>query len=126
MEDLLTIEQVEVNFTITEEKILCEHGELEYSFDKDVAIVNSISVYLKRNRIGTKLVSELENLVQQNELKTIEVPVSPTKEAILFWKSLGYKPSSEESKYWINKISRSYYEGSWDILQGVVVMNKQL
>ncbi|MCX6260672.1 MAG: hypothetical protein NTY95_07530 [Bacteroidia bacterium] len=126
MEDLLYIEQLEVNFTITEEKILCEYGELEFSFDEDTAIVNSISVYLKRNRVGARLVNKFEILAQQSKLKRIEVPASPTKEAILFWKSIGYKPSSEDDNYWINKIGRSCKESSWDIPQGVVMMTKKI
>ena len=123
METHFDIEELEMGFTITEEKISCSHGKLEYYFDGDEAIVNSISVFLKRNGIGTKLVKEFERLVKQNGLKIIEVPASPTKEAILFWKSLGYIP---EDKYWANKIVRSNKETAWDTPQGVVLMTKQI
>lgn len=123
MDTRFDVEELEMDFTITEEKISCDHGKLEYYFDEDAAIVNSISVYLKRNRIGTKLVTEFESLAKQNGLKIIEVPASPTKEAILFWKSLNYIP---EDKYWANKIIRSYRETAWDIPQGVVVMTKEI
>ncbi len=118
--------ELDIDFTITEEKICCDHGRLEYYFDEDAAIVNSISVYLKRNGIGTRLVNEFEILAQKNKLKNIDVPASPTKEAILFWKSLGYIPASDEHKYWANKIIRSNKETAWDTLQGVVVMTKQI
>jgi hypothetical protein len=126
MEDLLTLEQIEGDCTITEEKILCEHGVLEYSFDKDVAIVNSLSVYVKRNGIGTRLVNRFEMLALENALKDIEVPASPTKEAILFWNSLGYKPTAKEDIFWSKKIIRSDKDDAWDIPQGVVVLNKLL
>jgi glutamine phosphoribosylpyrophosphate amidotransferase len=123
METLFDIEEIEMEFTTTEDNITCDHGKLEYYFDNDGAVVNSISVYLKRNGIGTKLVKEFEKLVKQNGLKIIEVPASPTKEAILFWKSLGYIP---EDKYRANKIVRSSRETAWDTPQGVVVMTKEI
>jgi N-acetylglutamate synthase-like GNAT family acetyltransferase len=126
MEALYNTEKIEINFTITEDKIFCEYGKLDFSFSEDVALINSISVYLKRNRVGTRLVNELEIIARQSGLKIIEVPVSPAKEAILFWKSLGYKPAFDEDRYWAKKITRSYKESSWDTPQGVVVMTKQI
>lgn len=123
METYFDIEELEKDFAITEESISCPHGKIEYYFDGDEAIINSISVYLKRNGIGTKLVNELETLAKQYGLKIIEVPASPTKEAILFWKSLGYIP---EDKYWSNKIIRGNKESAWDTPQGVVVMMKEI
>lgn len=126
MEPFYNTEKTEIELTVTENNIFCEYGELEFSFAEDAAIVNSINVYLKRSCIGTRLVNAFEILARQNKLKRIEVPASPTQEAILFWKSLGYKPYSGEDKYWANKIIRSYKECSWDTSQGVVVMNKNL
>lgn len=120
-----TIES-DIHFTITEDEIYCEYGKLEYYFDEDAAIVNSISVYFKRNGIGTRLVNEFEILAQKNGLKNIEVPASPTKEAILFWNSLGYIPASNEQKYWANKITRSNKETAWDTPQGVIVITKKI
>ena len=73
--------------------------------------------------IGRKLVNKLETMAKKERLKIIEVPASPTKEAILFWKSLGYIP---EDKYWANKIIRSNKETAWDTPQGVVVMTKSI
>lgn len=112
--------------TITEEKVFCECGSLEFSFDEDVAIVNSLSVYSKRSGIGTNLVKEFETLAYQKGFLSIEVPASPTREAILFWKSLGYKPAFNEDKYWANKIIRSNKETALDTLSGVVTLRKQL
>lgn len=126
MEALYNTEKIEINFTITEDKIFCEYGKLDFSFSEDVALINSISVYLKRNRVGTRLVNELEIIARQSGLKIIEVPVSPAKEAILFWKSLGYKPAFDEDRYWAKKIIRSYKESSWDTPQGIVMMMKQI
>lgn len=123
METLFDIEEPELDFTITEEKITCDHGNLEYYFDGDEAIVNSISVYLKRIGIGTKLVNKFESLAKQERAKIIEVPASPTKEAILFWKSLGYLP---DDKYWADKITNGKRETAWDTPQGVVLMTKHL
>lgn len=126
MEPVYYTETMEINFTITENTIFCEYGKLDFSLSEDAAIINAISVYAKRIRIGTRLVNECEILAHQNGLKIIEVPASPTKEAILFWKKLGYKPHSGEDKYWVNKIIRSYKESSWETSQGVVVMTKQI
>jgi GNAT superfamily N-acetyltransferase len=123
METIFDIEEPETDFEITEERISCGHGKLEYYYDGDEAIVNSVSVYLKRMGIGTKLVSKLETMAKQEGLKIIAVPASPTKEAILFWKSLGYIP---EDNYWADKITCSKKETAWDTPQGVVVMTKQL
>jgi len=123
MEPLFDIEEQEMDFTITDDKITCSHGKLEYYFDDDAAVVNSISVYLKRTGIGSKLVNKLESLAKQEGLKIIEVPASPTKEAILFWKSLDYIP---ENKYWADRITRSKKETAWDTPQGVVVMTKEI
>lgn len=123
METIFDIETPETDFEITEDRISCSHGKLEYYFDGDDAIVNSISVYLKRMGIGTKLVDKLETMARQEGLKVIEVPASPTKEAILFWKSLGYIP---EDKYWADKITRSRKETAWETPQGVVVLTKSI
>jgi hypothetical protein len=117
---------IDINIEITEDKILCEYGELEYSLEDKTVIVNSLSVYLKRNKIGTRLVAELESRFRNLNFESVEVPTSPTKEAVLFWRSLRYKPLSDDDKYWANKIARSYKESSWDTPQGVVVMKKQL
>jgi GNAT superfamily N-acetyltransferase len=123
METIFNIEEPEMDFTIMDDKISCAHGKLEYFFDGDEVVVNSISVYLKRMGIGRKLVNKLETMAKKERLKIIEVPASPTKEAILFWKSLGYIP---EDKYWANKIIRSNKETAWDTPQGVIVMTKEI
>jgi hypothetical protein len=115
-----------IKFTISEDKIFCDYGTLDYSFDENGAIVNSISVYNTRQGIGKKLVELFEDITKQANLGFIEVPVSPNKEAILFWKSLGYKPSSEDAKYWTKKILGRRKEGSLETIQGVVVMEKVL
>jgi N-acetylglutamate synthase-like GNAT family acetyltransferase len=125
METFYKTERIEINITITEDKIFCEYGALEYSFAEDSVIINAISVYLKRNYVGTRLVNELEILARQKGFATIEVPASPTKEAIQFWKSLGYRPAFEEDLYWAKKIVRSYRENAWDTTQGVVTMVKK-
>jgi hypothetical protein len=113
-----------IEFSITDDKISCEYGTLDYEIDGDGAIVNAISVYKKRMGIGTKLVELFEDIAVKENVKFVEVPVSPNKEAILFWKSLKYKPSGDDAKFWTRKITRSQKEDSWDIVQGVVVMEK--
>lgn len=114
----------QLEFSISEDKISCGCGVLEYEIDGEGAIVYSISVYRKRMGIGTKLVELFEDLAVKENAKFVEVPVSPNKEAILFWKSLKYKPSTEDDKYWARRITRSWKESSWDTPQGVVVMEK--
>ena len=116
----------EINIVATDEKYFCEYGELEYSLEEKTVIINALSVYLKRNKIGTRLVKELESQFKNLNFESVEVPVSPTKEAVLFWKSMGYKALSDDDKYWAKKIARGWQEGSWDTPQGVVVMKKQL
>ena len=126
METDLNSGKFEIHFSINENEIYCDQGKLEFSFEDDAAIIISLSVYSKRNHIGTKLVGKLENFAVENELKIIEVPASPTKEAILFWRSLGFKPSIKDDKYWLKRIIRTDKDDSWDIPQGVVVMKKML
>ncbi len=127
MEDLLEKEQVELDITIDDTMISCECGELEYSFDGDYASVNAISVYYRtREGIGTQLVNRFETLAKENGVKLIEVPCSPTQEAVLFWISLGYEPATKEDKKWANKISRSYQENRWETPSGIVLMSKKL
>ncbi len=92
-------ESEELEFSITEDKIFCDYGTLDYEIDGDGGIVNAISVYRKREGIGTKLVELFEKLAVKENAKFVEVPVSPNKEAILFWKSLKYKPSTDDAKY---------------------------
>ncbi len=125
METFYKTERIEINFIITEDKIFCEYGKLDYSLSEELVVINSISVYLKRNHVGTRLVNELEILARQKGFKIIEVPASPTKEAIQFWKSLGYRPAFEEDRYWVKKIIRSCRESAWDTPQGVVLMVKK-
>lgn len=55
-------------FTISEDKIFCDHGVLEYWLDEDGAIVNSISVYRKRLGTGTKLVRLFESLAEKQSM----------------------------------------------------------
>ncbi|MDX1957166.1 MAG: GNAT family N-acetyltransferase [Leptospiraceae bacterium] len=126
MQNLLEREQVKLDIVIEETMISCEYGELEYSIDGDYASVNAISVYRTREGIGTQLVDQFESLIKENKIKLVEVPCSPTKEAVLFWMSLGYEPTTKEDKKWANKISRSYRENGWKIPSGVVIMSKKL
>ena len=127
MEDLLEREQVELEITLDEAMISCEYGELEYSFDSDDASVNAISVYYRtREGIGTQLVDRFESLAKENGISFVEVPCSPTQEAVLFWISLGYEPATKEDKRWANKISRSNLEGRWETPSGIVRMLKKL
>lgn len=119
--------RVALDFEIDEAMISCKHGELEYTIEGDCGIVNAISVYYRtREGIGTQLVDQFESLAKANGVKSIDVPASPTQEAILFWYSLGYEPATKEDKKWANKISRAYREREWDIPSGVVVMSKTL
>lgn len=127
MENLLEREQVELDIIVDETMISCEYGELEYSIDGDYASVNAISVYHRtRLGIGTQLVERFESLAKENGIKLIEVPCSPTQEAVLFWMSLGYNPATKEDEKWANKISQSYREDGWETPSGVVLMSKKL
>ena len=95
MEDLLEREHVELDITINETIISCEYGELEFSLDGNYASVNAISVYHRtRQGIGTQLVNEFETLTKESGVNFVEVPCSPTQEAVLFWMSLGYEPAT--------------------------------
>lgn len=116
----------QIAFSVTEDKISCDYGCLDFEIDGDGAAVGAISVYKTRMGIGTKLVELFEELAVKEKVKFIEVPVSPNKEAILFWKSLRYEPSTDDDIYWVEKIVRSQREDSWETLQGVVVMIKYL
>lgn len=113
-----------MEYTITEDKVFCDYGDLEYEIDGESATVYAISVYRKRQGIGRKLVELFEDLAVKENAKFVLVPASPNKEAILFWKSMKYKPSTDDNKYWARKITNSWRESSWDTPQGVVVMEK--
>ena len=127
MENLLEREQIELEITVEESMISCEYGELEYSFDGAYASVNAISVYFRtREGIGTRLVDRFESLSKENGITFVEVPCSPTQEAVLFWMSLGYEPAIKEDKRWANKISRSNLEGRWETPSGIVRLLKKL
>lgn len=116
----------QLDLHVTDDSISCEAGELEYSYDGNEAIVNSISVRKTRQGVGTKLVQYFEFLTRKESIHRVFVPASPTKEAILFWKSLGYKPSTDDDASWTKKIANSYKESSWDTPQGVVVLRKTI
>lgn len=114
----------QLEYSITADKIFCDYGTLDYELDGDSAIVSAISVYRKRQGIGRKLVELFEDLAVKENAKFVQVPASPNKEAILFWKSMRYKPSTQDDKYWARKITNSWRESSWNTPQGVVVMEK--
>ena len=103
----------DLSITITDSKVLCESGFLEYSLDysSKLAIVCSINVYRKRLGIGTVLLQTFEEMPLEEKIDTISVPVSLSSEAICFWLSLGYETTNKYDKRKINKIlmSDNYY-----------------
>jgi hypothetical protein len=122
----MNFEQYEdpMEYTITEDKVFCDFGDLNYDIDGEMAIVNSISVYRTGQGIGRKLVELFENEAVKENAKFAVVPASPTKEAVSFWKKMKYKPSSDDDKYWARRIINSWKEGHWETTSGVVVMEK--
>ena len=40
METFYKTERIEINFIITEDKIFCEYGKLDYSFSEDSVVIN--------------------------------------------------------------------------------------
>jgi hypothetical protein len=115
----------ESSFTITDYTIETDAGCLEYDMEEGYICVNSINVYQKRRGIGTKIVQRLEEFAKENKISVIEVPVSPTYEAVSFWYAMDYKPSTREDKYWFNKLVRSDCERV-ETPQGVIVFDKNL
>lgn len=113
-----------IEYEVTENKIYCDHGDLEYYIDDENAIVNAISVYRTGEGIGRKLVELFENEALKENIKFAIVPASPTKEAISFWIKMNYRPSTEDDKYWAKEIINGWKESAWDTPQGVVVMEK--
>ncbi len=113
-----------IEYTITEDKIFCDYGDLNYDVDGDTAIVQAISVYRTGQGIGRKLVELFEDSVLKENVECVLVPATPSKEAISFWKKMKYKPSTDEDKYWSRRITQSWKESTWDTPQGVVVMEK--
>ncbi len=126
MENFLCEDTLNKGFTFAEDNITCDYGELEFSIEQDEVILNSISVYAKRMGVGKSLDNKLEYLVKLQGFKIIVVPASPTKEAVSFWKKIGYNHSDVDDKYWINKIILSDKETPWATSQGVVVMIKHI
>lgn len=115
-----------IEYSITEDKISCDYGDLNYEVDGETAIVCAISVYRTGQGIGRKLVELFEDAAIKENAECALVPATPSKEAILFWKKMKYKPSSDDDKYWVRRITQSWKESTWDTTQGVVVMEKNL
>jgi N-acetylglutamate synthase-like GNAT family acetyltransferase len=113
-----------IEYTVTEDKIFCDYGDLDYDIDGDTAIVQAISVYRTGEGIGRKLVELFEETAIKENAECAFVPASPTKEAVSFWKAMKYKPSSEDDKHLARKIVNSWKESAWDTPSGVVVMQK--
>lgn len=113
-----------MEYTITEDKIFCDFGDLDYYVDGENAIVQAISVYRTGEGIGRKLVELFEETAIKENAKFAIVPASPTKEAVSFWKKMKYKPSGNDDKYWARRITNSWKEGHWETTSGVVVMEK--
>ena len=113
-----------MEYSITEDKIFCDYGTLDYEVDGEDAIVLAISVYRTGQGIGRKLVELFEDVVFKENALSAVVPATPSKEAISFWKKMKYKPSTDDDKYWARRITQSWKESTWDTPQGVVVMEK--
>ena len=114
-----------IEYSVTEDKISCDYGDLDYDIDGDTAIVQAISVYRTGQGIGRKLVELFEDAVFKENATSAYVPATPSKEAISFWKKMKYKPSGDDDKYWARRITQSWKEITWDTPQGVVVMEKE-
>lgn len=113
-----------IEYSVTEDKIFCDYGDLNYDVDGETAIVQAISVYRTGQGIGRKLVELFEESVLKENVECVLVPATASKEAVSFWMKMKYKPSSNEDKYWARKITNSWKESTWDTPQGVVVMEK--
>jgi hypothetical protein len=113
-----------IEYLVTEDKIFCDYGDLNYDVDGETAIVQAISVYRTGQGIGRKLVELFEESVLKENVECVLVPATPSKEAVSFWMKMKYKPSSNEDKYWARKITNSWKGSTWDTPQGVVVMEK--
>ena len=110
---------------IQEDSIRSDSGILNFEFDNEHLIINSIDVFQKRCGIGTKLVRKLEEISDEKNVTLIEVPASPTYEAICFWKSMNYIPVSKEDKSNCNKLIK-YNNARIETNSGVIVFNKKL
>ena len=113
-----------MKYSVTEDKIFCDYGDLDYDIDGETAIVQAISVYRTGQGIGRKLVELFEDAVLKENVECALVPATPSKEAISFWKKMKYKPSGYDDEYWARRITSSWKESTWDTPQGVVVMEK--
>lgn len=113
-----------IEYTVTEDKVFCDYGDLDYDIDGDTAIVQAISVYRTGEGIGRKLVELFEYAVIKENAISAYVPASPTKEAVSFWKAMNYKPFGKDDKCWARKIVNGWQESSWETDSGVVLMEK--
>ncbi len=102
-------------------------GEIHFIVDEDCINIGEISVTDKRRGIGTRLVKKVEKLARQKNIERIDVPVSPRKEALLFWEQLNYQCAFDEDIPVKNEILQSNDDTAlWDTDSGVVVMTKHL
>lgn len=113
-----------IEYTVTEDKVFCDYGDLDYDIDGDTAIVQAISVYRTGEGIGRKLVELFEDVIIKENATYAYVPASPTKEAVSFWKAMNYKPCGADDKRWARKIINGWKESTWDTESGVVLMEK--
>ena len=94
-----------IEYTVTEDKVFCDFGDLDYDIDGEYATVQAISVYRTGQGIGRKLVELFEERAITENAKGVLVPASPTKEAVSFWKAMNYKPSGEDDNIGREKLS---------------------
>ena len=111
---------------ITEKGIL---GEIDFKIEEEFISVFQIYSFPKRCGIGTKLVEIMENLALGKNIKSIIVPVTPSKEALSFWLKMGYKFSFNDDRYIANRILNSSYFNMVEIFDtdsGIILLKKIL
>ena len=95
------------DFLITDESIEFNNGIIEYFFEDDCAVVNQISVYRTGEGIGSALIDRFEKLAIENDIHLVEVPISPSKQALSFWFKRGYRLANDGDNQLVTTILKN-------------------
>lgn len=115
-----------MKFKITENGIL---GEIDFEVEEESVSVFQIYVSSKRRGIGTKLVKELESIALRKNLKSIIVPVTPSKEALSFWVKMEYGFTFSEDVDVADRILNSSASNAGKIFNtdsGIILLSKKI
>jgi GNAT superfamily N-acetyltransferase len=105
----------------------CKNGQLDFSLDEETISVFQIFALEEQQGIGSSLVARLEEFAVERGLKSIIVPVTPSKQALSFWLRMGYEYVWQEDKILGDEILRNQdCRRIVDTDSGIILLNKKI